>query len=507
MAGAIVQAPAPVIDDSGANSPTIAFTLTGVTAGNTIAVHVGWGSATETCTVSDGTAYSIADAVRTDGAGQRGQVFYLDNVSAGSHVITATFSATVGFRRIRAIEISGLNTAGSLDQATGQGQLAPGTGTDAVSSGATSTTTNAADFVLGLTQNSGEISPGSGTVTAGTGFTLSGAASVMMTVESMSVAATGAQTATFTHSVANNRITHVVAFMEAAAGGAAPSAGLRLPTVRPDSRPARSPQTARFNRPPRPYTAPTAITGDLTGIATASTSAYGALTGAAALSGLASATSMAYGALSATGALSGLAISSATAYGAASLAGQLNGLSIATSSSYAAVSGAAALAGLAVVSTSAYGPLTASATLNGLAVSTTTSYADLQAFSSGAMSGLAMGSASAFGALSGTAALTGLASSTVITFGSLTASGGEAPVTGGGGGRETDHEFEARLFRDLARRQALVTEVTDSEDHSGYRPTPQAVTPPAVIPVSIATPVLAPKRYDDEIMAILWMLM
>lgn len=220
MAGSLVQAPAPVVDDTGATDTTIVYTLTGVLAGSTIDVYVGWGSATATCTVSDGTAYSTADVVRTHaGAGQRGQVFTLDNVASGSHVITATFSTGVGFRRIRAVEISGLNTAGSLDQATGQSQSAPGTGANAVTSGATSATTNANDFVVGFTQNCGEASPGSGTVTAGTGFALGGTTSVMVTVESKSVAATGAQTATFTHSVANDRLTHVVAHKEAGGGG------------------------------------------------------------------------------------------------------------------------------------------------------------------------------------------------------------------------------------------------------------------------------------------------
>jgi hypothetical protein len=105
-----------------------------------------------------------------------------------------------------------------LDQGTGQAQATPGTGANAVSSGASAATTNANDFVLGFSQNETESDPGTGTVSAGTGYTISGA-NLIMCVESKSVAATGAQTATFTQSVDNTRITHVVAFKEAAAGG------------------------------------------------------------------------------------------------------------------------------------------------------------------------------------------------------------------------------------------------------------------------------------------------
>jgi hypothetical protein len=217
VAGAIVQSVF-AVDDSGANATTLAAVLNGVVAGNHLVSHCGWtDTSTITCSVSDGSAFSTGDSKRFDATeGQSGQVFYRENVGAGTHTSTATFSTTTSFRRHRSFEVSGLATSASLDKNVGQVQTAPGTGANAITSSASAATANATDFVMGFTQDSGNASPGSGTLSAGTGFTISGT-NVTMGAESKSVAATGAQTATFTQSVAAPRITHVVAFIEAGA--------------------------------------------------------------------------------------------------------------------------------------------------------------------------------------------------------------------------------------------------------------------------------------------------
>lgn len=230
MAGAIVQT-GYAANTSGA---TISVTLTGVTAGNTLVAHVGWGdsSGSNTCSVSDGTSYSVGDTKRRNTADtQSGEVFYLENAGAGSHTIQATISPGEGFLLLRVAELSGLATSSSLDKAVGQPQNAPGTTSNAVSSSASAATTNANDFVLGFSENTSQLDPGTGTLTAGTGYTISGT-NVMMGLESKSVAATGAQTATFTQSVNNNRVTHVVAFKESGGGGGA-TIYTRKPLVSP----------------------------------------------------------------------------------------------------------------------------------------------------------------------------------------------------------------------------------------------------------------------------------
>lgn len=221
MAGAIVQS-AYAVDDGGGGSTTIAATLNGVTAGNHLIAHVGWSSSTATCSVSDGTAYSTGDSDRDD-TNQDGQVFYLENAGAGSHTITATLSTSQSFRRIRVCEVSGLATSSSKDQATGQAQSA----TTSPSSSASAATTNANDFVMGFTQNGGDADPGSTTLSAGATYTLSGSNNILG-LESKSVAATGAQTATFGSTNSKTFTTHVIAFKEAGGGGTNPKGPLGM---------------------------------------------------------------------------------------------------------------------------------------------------------------------------------------------------------------------------------------------------------------------------------------
>lgn len=219
MAGSIVQS-VYAVDDSGGTSTTISVTITGVAAGALLAAHVGWGTSTITVGVSDGSAFSVGAASVADVSDdQLGSVLYRANVASGSHTVVATFSAGAPFRRLRVCEVAGIATTSPLDVAgVGQWQSSAGTAANAVSSTASSATGNANDFVMGFSQDSSEGDPGSGTVSAGTGYTISGS-NIILALEGKNVAATGAQTATFTQSANNARITHVVAFIQAAGGG------------------------------------------------------------------------------------------------------------------------------------------------------------------------------------------------------------------------------------------------------------------------------------------------
>jgi len=213
MAGSVVQHVF-AVDDSGVGSTTISVTINGVAAGNTLVAHVGWASASATCSVSDGTAYASVDGPRDDTInGQRGQVFSRENSGAGNFTITATFSESVAYRRIRVYEIAGLQPTGNVHRATGQAQTPAGTTTDSVSSGAMAATTIPNCFILGCSQNSSEASPGSGTLSAGTNYTLVGT-NLIMGGEHRRVSVTGSYAATFTQSINNHRITHAIAFAE-----------------------------------------------------------------------------------------------------------------------------------------------------------------------------------------------------------------------------------------------------------------------------------------------------
>ena len=209
-----------VVDDSGGSGTTIAATLNSVTAGSALIAFVGWdynqGGADITCSVSDGSAYTAAadGECRDTTNGQMSQVFYLPNAGSGSHTITATFSETTSYRRIRVVEVAGLATSGIEDRAANQAQMPASSATDNVSSSATSATTNANDCILGFSQNTGEADPASTAVSAGTGFTEAGSNN-LMTVEYKTVSTTGTQTATFTQAASMYRTTHVLALKQA----------------------------------------------------------------------------------------------------------------------------------------------------------------------------------------------------------------------------------------------------------------------------------------------------
>jgi hypothetical protein len=214
MSGSIVQASAIVFDDTGGTVASISQTIT-VTAGNHIVAQVNFAdTGTGTCSVSDGTAYTVSDSKRRHvGQNESSQIFHLPNAGGGSHTVTATFSPSAAFPRLRLYEVSGLVSSSSVDQSAGQPQNTPGTGANALTSGNTAATTNANDFLMGFMSNVGEASPGSGTVTAGTSFTLIDG-NVLLTAEGRSVSATGTYAATFTRSVSVDCVTQIVAFKE-----------------------------------------------------------------------------------------------------------------------------------------------------------------------------------------------------------------------------------------------------------------------------------------------------
>ena len=221
--GYIVQS-AYVADDSSNYSATIAASLSGVTAGNAIVACFGFGDSTGAVNVSNvtdnsnGMSSSSIGKIHDTGNTQSGALYYRANVESGSHTITATFDTTTPYRRIRVFEIGGVATSSIEDRSTGQTQSNVGTTTDSISSGATSATTNANDFILGITQDTGNADPGTGTMSAGTGFTLSGSNQIL-SAEYKNVSSTGAQAATFTDSKNSSRITYVIALKNAASGG------------------------------------------------------------------------------------------------------------------------------------------------------------------------------------------------------------------------------------------------------------------------------------------------
>ncbi len=194
----------------GANSISVTLT-SNVTAGNLIAVAVSYdnnqpGTATVLNSVTDtlGNTYVIVRTILTAGPAQKTSIAYAKNVAGGANTITANLSQTVCCKTIMVHEISGADLTAPLDGATGsgQGQVNPGTGANAVTSGNLTTTVNG-DYIFGVTIN--DSNDASLVITAGTGETqqlssLTAAGNAMMT-EDKTQATAGAIASTFKFSV------------------------------------------------------------------------------------------------------------------------------------------------------------------------------------------------------------------------------------------------------------------------------------------------------------------
>ena len=200
MAAAFVQSKS---NSGDAGGTTIAVTTTSnVTGGNLLVVGINWstGNIEDISSLADGlgnTYNPIANNhVRDATAGQWTSVYYAKNITGGACTITATFAASRSFRRIVVHEVSGLDTTAPLDQSTGQNQVSPGTGTDAVTSGSVTTTTNG-QYIFATSMDDS----GSNNYNAGTGFTgreLSIGASAPMASEDQVQGSAGAIAGTFT---------------------------------------------------------------------------------------------------------------------------------------------------------------------------------------------------------------------------------------------------------------------------------------------------------------------
>src|SRR3990167_5060668 len=203
-----------------ASDTTIAVTLgAAVAVGDYIVGMAGWGQigvAISTVTDDLGNTYTI-QANKTDDTtnGQTGQTFFARVTAAGTPVITVTFASTTMWRRVIVAAYSGLANP-AADGTIGNWQSSPGTGTDAVTSTAVTTTADG-DLIVGFHQNTGS---SSGNISAGTNFTRRNALEAIIALEDYVQPSAGSIAATFTISVNHASITHMAAFKAAAAGAA-----------------------------------------------------------------------------------------------------------------------------------------------------------------------------------------------------------------------------------------------------------------------------------------------
>lgn len=145
--------------------------------------------------------------------------WYFLNSTAATPVVTATFTAAVINRGIACGSYTGIRTASAFDVGAGNDQTDPGTGTDAITTGATGSTAEANELAV-----AGMLTQFAVTVTTGTGFTqrlntaMGGVYKVQ--IEDQNVASPGAVTATWTVNNASADTQALVGvFKEPAAAG------------------------------------------------------------------------------------------------------------------------------------------------------------------------------------------------------------------------------------------------------------------------------------------------
>jgi hypothetical protein len=190
------------------------------TNGNLLAVSIHFianNSSNSFATFSDGTnTYTEIDRSEAVlGGDNTGLVTgYAKNITGGALTVTATMNTSVIDRaRLVVEEISGCDTTAPLNVHAIQHQAAPGTGTDAVTSGAV--TASAGDYVYAACI---DFFSGSPVLAHGTGFT-DGMNAAVWATEFIANFAGGSKAGTFTTSSGSLDFFTAVAMFKAAAGG------------------------------------------------------------------------------------------------------------------------------------------------------------------------------------------------------------------------------------------------------------------------------------------------
>ncbi|MFA6105309.1 MAG: hypothetical protein WC725_01770 [Patescibacteria group bacterium] len=180
-------------------------------AGNTIVVYVAWtNTGTTTITDNRGNVYqSAGSAVRWNGGAWSSQIFYANNIAAGTSTVTAAFSQAIsGFADLYIHEYSGLDPVSPLDKTVSA------FGTSSAMNSGSATTTNASELIFG-----GGASRG--TVTKGTRFTARSRGYGNLT-EDRFVTTTGSYAATATQN-SNGWVLQMAAFKAAPMDTTTPS--------------------------------------------------------------------------------------------------------------------------------------------------------------------------------------------------------------------------------------------------------------------------------------------
>lgn len=146
MAYAFVQKGTAVQNTALDGSHAVTVTITGVTAGNLLVLAWIWATDALTITsVTDGTAWTVANPANTSAGGSYGQaVYFLPNAGSGTHNVVITMSGAGTLRCGQIFEYSGLKTSSVLDKHAESGSA----GNTTSNSATTAATTGAPEMVF-----------------------------------------------------------------------------------------------------------------------------------------------------------------------------------------------------------------------------------------------------------------------------------------------------------------------------------------------------------------------
>jgi hypothetical protein len=183
---------------AGAAVTSAACAYTSNTAGSNLLVAAAASDGTTTLSISDsqGNTWTQANTIIFNFATKRLSLWFLANCPGGADTVTITLSASANVA-IAIREYNGLATSAPLDQ-TAAGASADGSPSGTADSGATATTTQANELLIGLT---GDTAGSGTTISAGTGYgnliQVNQATNVGLGMEDQTVSSTGAYHATF----------------------------------------------------------------------------------------------------------------------------------------------------------------------------------------------------------------------------------------------------------------------------------------------------------------------
>jgi hypothetical protein len=134
------------------NAVAVTFT-SAVSSGSLVCGLLFWSGTTDTITAIDddkGNTYTKVDTLlNIESDGRSALSFYAKNLTNAPQTITAHFSDTPSDKAITVREVSGAHHTTPLDKNVAAAQSNPGTGTDAITSGSQTTTTNG-QYVAGF---------------------------------------------------------------------------------------------------------------------------------------------------------------------------------------------------------------------------------------------------------------------------------------------------------------------------------------------------------------------